>query len=315
MPQNPPSSPHTTVGHASARQGTAEPPSVHPSAILSPETTLKPGVSIGPFCTTTGPVHLASGVRLIANVHLQGPISIGADTTVYPGASLGFEPQDYKFTPGMPTAGVRIGARCLIRECVTIHAATNTTTPTTIGDDCYLMACSHAGHDCVLGNKVILVNYVGLSGHITVEDNVTLSGHVGVHQFVRIGRLAFLSGGVAVGQDIPPFCTVNERQRIGGINVVGMRRAGFDRNEITRVKEAYRKYLRNPCTRDEMIEGLDELGKDSPAVQEMAAFVKASKRGICAGLGKPPRSLSTWLHRLRKGEVTLSAEDNDTRND
>jgi len=315
MPETPQPSTPTTVAPPSPAGSTGSPcagTTIHPSSIISPHAELGQGVSIGPFCSITGRVTLGDGVRLVANVHLQGPLTIGAGTTVYPGASLGYEPQDYKFTPGMETAGVTIGKRCLIRECVTVHAATNThtpTTPTTVGDDCYLMAYSHVGHDCVLGNKIILVNFVGLSGHITVDDGATLSGHVGVHQFVRIGRLAFLSGGASVGMDVPPFCMVNERQRMGGVNLVGMRRAGMDRAEITRVRHIFRDFFRIPCTRQEMLDGLRERSQDSPAVTEMAEFVAGTKRGICAGLGKPPRALTTWLHRLRRGQVTMTDLD------
>ncbi|MBK7405591.1 MAG: acyl-ACP--UDP-N-acetylglucosamine O-acyltransferase [Phycisphaerales bacterium] len=199
---------------------------IHPTAIVPPEAVLADDVEIGPFCVLTGRVTLGPGVRLLASVHVQGPATIGEGTIVYPGACLGFEPQDYKFKPGALTAGVCVGANCLIREHVTIHAASNDHTPTTLGDGCFLMAYSHMGHDCRVGNRVILVNYCGLSGHVEVQDNATLSGHVGVHQFVRIGRLAFLSGGASVGMDVPPFCMANERNRLGGLNLVGMRRTG-----------------------------------------------------------------------------------------
>ncbi len=287
-------------------------PKVHPSAVVSPEATLAAGVEIGPLCVLTGRVTLGPGVRLIASVHIQGPVTIGAGTILYPGACIGFEPQDYKFapatadSPGSPTAGVTIGQRCLVREHVTVNASTNAEVPTAVGDGCFLMACSHIGHDCQVGNNVILVNYAGLSGHCHVADNVTISGHVGVHQFVRIGRLAFMSGGAGVGMDVPPFCTVNERNRLGGINMVGMRRAGIDRAEITAVRKAFRQCFRAPIPTAEMLEILDAGAVDSPAIGEIAAFIRGTKRGICPGMGKPPRVFATFLQRQRRGVASAT---------
>jgi UDP-N-acetylglucosamine acyltransferase len=248
-------------------------------------------------------VTLGPGVRLLASVYLQGPVSIGEGTVLYPGACIGFEPQDYKFKPGAATAGVTIGAGCLIREHVTIHAASNEHTPTRLGDNCFMMAYTHLGHDCRVGNRVIMVNYSGLSGHCEVADNATLSGHVGAHQFVRIGRLAFLSGGTSVGMDVPPFCMVNERNRLGGLNLVGMRRNGISRVEITEVRRAFRDLFRRPTPKDEMLSELDARGRASPAVAEIAEFVRGTKRGICPGMGRPPRVLTTWLQRKRRGEI------------
>jgi UDP-N-acetylglucosamine acyltransferase len=278
-------------------------PTIHPTAIVSPEAQLADTVQVGPFCVLTGPIALAQGVRLIANVHLQGPLTIGEGTILYPGVCVGFEPQDYKFTPSTPTAGVTIGANCLLREHATIHAATNAHTPTSLGNGCFMMAYAHMGHDCHVGNKVIMVNYTGMSGHCEVADNATFSGHVGLHQFVRIGRLAFLSGGVSVGMDVPPFCMANERNRLGGLNLVGMRRNGVSRDEITEVRRAFRDCFRRPLPMDEMVAILEERAANSPAVGEMAAFIRGTKRGICGGMGRPPRVLTTWLQRRRRGEI------------
>lgn len=282
---------------------------IHPAAVVDPRAELADSVRIGPGCVLSGPVRLGEGVRLIAAVHIQGPAEIGPGTLLYPGACIGFEPQDFKFAPGDPSAGVRIGAGCIVREHATVHAASNDRTPTTVGDRCYLMACSHVGHDCRVGDGVVMVNYAGLSGHCIVADNVTISGHVGVHQHVRIGRLAFLSGGASVGMDVPPFCTVNERNRLGGVNLVGLRRAGLDRTEITSVRRAFRDCFRRPVPTDEMLEMLDRLGEASPAVAEMAEFVRGTSRGICPGMGKPPRVLTTWLQARRRGVAADPLEE------
>lgn len=264
-------------------------PRIHPSAVVDPAAELAESVEIGPGCVVRGPVRLGAGVRLLAGCHVQGPAVVGEGTVVYPGACLGYEPQDYKFAPGSATAGVVIGARCLIREGVTIHAASNTHTPTRVGDACFLMVCSHIGHDCQVGNGVILVNYAGLSGHTMVGDRVTLSGHCGTHQHVRIGRLAFFSGGTHVGQDVPPFCVVNERNRLGHVNLVGMRRSGMAADEVKAVHRAFRLVLRTPVSRGETLAYLAEHGERWPALREMHDFIAGTKRGIVPGLGRGTR--------------------------
>ncbi|MCC6676904.1 MAG: acyl-ACP--UDP-N-acetylglucosamine O-acyltransferase [Phycisphaerales bacterium] len=275
---------------------------IHPSAIVGKDCELGDGVVIGPYCVLQGRVKLAAGVRLIAAAHLSGPVEVGEGTEVYPGACLGFPGQDVKFKQGMPTAGVRIGKKCIIREHVTVHAATNDQAPTTVGDRAFLMACTHLGHDARIGNDVTMVNGSGLAGHAEVGDNATLSGGAVIHQFTRVGRLAFLSGGTGVSMDVPPFCMVPERQRVAGINLVGMRRNGISREEITRVREAFRLVFRpGDLSKEEMIERLESLGRGSAAVLEMARFVRESKRAICPGPGRPPRLLSSWLNLRRRG--------------
>jgi len=287
-------------------------PEIHPSAVVGKACELADDVVIGPHCVLQGRVRLGPGARLIAAVHLNGPVEVGEGTEVYPGACLGFPGQDLKFKAGMPTAGVRIGRSCIIREHVTVHAATNDHTPTTVGDRCFMMACSHLGHDARIGNDVTMVNGSGLAGHAQVGDNATLSGAAVIHQFTRVGRLAFMSGGTGVSMDVPPFCMVPERQRIAGINLVGMRRLGISREEITRVREAFRQVFRpGDLSKEEMIERLEELGKGSPAVLEMAAFVRESKRAICPGPGRPPRLVASWLNLRRRGRGGSALEGMD----
>lgn len=258
-------------------------PTIHPTALVSPQAELASGCQIGPWCVLNGPVRLGEGVRLIGNVYIEGPAEIGAGTTVYPFACVGFPGQDFKFSPGMATAGVRVGRECVIRESATIHAATKTDHPTTIGDKVFMMAYAHVGHDARVGNNVVMVNSSAVAGHTRIGDNVTMSGGVGVHQFVRVGRYAFFSGGVAVSADVPPFCIVTSRQIIGGINRVGLRRAGFSRPDITKIDEAYRTALRGGLTREEMVRTLEQLGRDCEPVMEMARFVGESTRAVCQG--------------------------------
>lgn len=276
---------------------------VHPGSILSDETRVGEDVKIGPFCVIEGNVTLGPGVELVSHVCIRGPVTIGARTRIYPGACIGFEPQDFKYTPGMATAGVVIGSDCLIREHATIHAATRPDVPTTVGNKCFLMATTHLGHDVRIGNNIIMVNGAGIAGHGEVGDNAILSGAAIVHQFVRVGRYAMLSGGVGISMDVPPFCVVTERNRLGGINLVGMRRGGFQREDIAKVREAFRKVLRVPTlTKQEMVERLKAFGAGCAPVAEMATFVaEPNRRAICPGPARPPRMFTTFLHMKRRG--------------
>lgn len=264
-------------------------PSIHPTAVVSPECELADDVQIGPLCVLEGAVRLGPGVRLIASVYLKGPLEIGSGTQVWPFACLGAPPQDYKFGPDSITAGVVVGSDCIIREHATVNAATRDDKPTRLGDRVFLMVSSHVGHDAAVGDDVILVNNTTIGGHAQVAAKVTLSGGCMVHQFCRIGRLVFMSGGSGVSSDVPPFCVVSDRQRLGGVNLVGMRRAGMDRDEITAVRRAFREVFRKPVTRAEMLAYLDDEGQRWPAVAEMAEFVRTAERPICAGKGRPPR--------------------------
>lgn len=253
-------------------------PTVHPSSIVGPDVQLGEGVEIGPFCSITGQVTLGDHVRLISHVCVQGPCSIGARTILYPNSAIGMEPQDFKFAPGSPTAGVKIGSDCLIREHATVHAATKQDRPTTVGARVFLMVGSHLGHDASVGDHAILVNNVLLAGHTEVHAQAILSGGVMVHQFARVGRLVMASGGALLTSDVPPFCLAAHRNTLVGLNLVGMRRSGMPREEIDAVRRAFREVLAPNPQRGEMIEMLAERGQTSPAVREMHDFIAGTKR-------------------------------------
>ncbi|MGD9690774.1 MAG: acyl-ACP--UDP-N-acetylglucosamine O-acyltransferase [Phycisphaerales bacterium] len=285
-------------------------PQVHPTAFVAPECELADDVKIGPYCVLTGCVVLGPGVELIGNVYIQGPTRIGAGTTLYPFVCVGFEGQDVKFKRGQASAGVTIGEKCILREHVTVNAATQTERPTRLGDRGFMLIGSHIGHDATVGNDVTFVNAAVVGGHGVIGDNVLLGGQAAVHQFVRVGRFAHIAGDCAVSQHVPPFCTVNERNRIGGINRVGLRRAGMSRPHITAVVEAYTSILRDPRTNEVAIAELRALARRSecPAVTEMADFIEACKttgRGIAPGMGKPPRDAVAWF----KAAARISRQD------
>jgi UDP-N-acetylglucosamine acyltransferase len=279
---------------------------VHPTAILRGEIHLAEDVEIGPYCVLTGggegggrgepgagAIRVGPGVRFLAGAHLLGPVEIGAGTIVHPHACLGFRAQDLKFAPGAPTAGVVIGENCQIREHVTIHAATNDHTPTRIGDRAFMMVSTHVGHDSSLGSDVTMVNGAMVAGHVHIGDRVILSGLSAIHQHTRVGRMVMVAGLSGASQDVPPCCIADGFNGLGGVNLVGLRRAGVSRDEITQVREAYRRALRRRLPRADTIAILEEFGAGSPLVAEMARFVAGATRGFCSGSPtrrlRPPR--------------------------
>ncbi|MEO1007940.1 MAG: acyl-ACP--UDP-N-acetylglucosamine O-acyltransferase [Planctomycetota bacterium] len=264
-------------------------PEIHASAVIDPAAEIHDDAVVGPHCVVSGRVALAAGVRLMGGCYVEGPATIGERTSVYPGTAIGLPPQDFKFAPGSPTAGVVIGEGCVLREHVTIHAASNTETPTTLGDGCYLMVGSHMGHDVRVGNRVILTNHAVVGGHGSVGDGAVLSAHTAVHQHTRVGRLVMISGCVPVSMDVPPFCLVDGVNTIAAVNVVGLRRSGAPPESIAAVRNAFRVVLRRSLPRDEAAAKLRELGADEPMVLEMAEFVETTKRGICHGRDRSTR--------------------------
>lgn len=282
-------------------------PQIHPSALVSKDCEMADDVVIGPACVITGRVTLGQGVKLMGGNHLAGhvgPVSLGAGTCLWPNAHVGFEPQDYKFN-GV-TGGVRIGAGCLLREGATVHASTKADRPTTVGDRVFMMVNTHVAHDCVVGDRVVMVNGSCLAGHCEVASDVTLGGNAVVHQFCRIGRLVMMSGDCAISKDAPPFFVVSERNRIGMLNIVGLRRNGM-REHVPALNDAFRRFLYRPMPRGEVVEGLRELGKVCPPVAEVAEFVAGSARGILTGFGKPPRG-AVRAGLVNDGEMALAGE-------
>lgn len=256
---------------------------IHPTAIVSPEAQLADGVDIGPYCIISGKVTLAEGVRLISHVNISGPVNIGARTILYPGCCVGFPGQDYKFKLGDPTAGVTVGEDTILREHVTLHAATKLDKPTRIGNKVMMMVACHAGHDATIGNGCILANSSMLGGHSSLGDNVIMSGNTALHQFVRMGRMAFMTGNCGVSMDVPPFCVVSDRNRISTINLVGLRRSGVSRDDITAVRRAFWHVFRRNLTKPEMLAELRARGKDCALVMEQADFVATATRPIARG--------------------------------
>lgn len=256
---------------------------IHPTAVIDPSAQIDPSTVIGPF-TVIGP-----RVKMGANNHI-GPhcviehVTMGDGNEVIGGAFLGVKPQDLSYAGAITM--VEIGNGNKIRECVTVHRSNSVEVPTRIGNNCLLMANAHVAHDCQLGNNIILANSTGIAGHVILQDRVITSGMVGVHQFTRVGYLALLSGGAMVPLDVPPFCIAQgERARLVGLNVVGMRRAGMNREAMLQVKRAFKTLFRSGLRLEEAIAQLQAEGP-TPDVQRMLDFCKDSKRGIMSAKKK-----------------------------
>lgn len=251
---------------------------IHPTAIIAAEADVGEDVQVGPYVVVEGEVQIGAGCVLRPSAHLIGPLTMGCHNTVFGGAVLGEQPQHLRYA-GEPTRVV-IGDRNIIREHVTIHRGTTQSWETRIGNDNFLMANCHIAHDCKVGNRCILANGALLGGHCLLEDNVYLSGNCALHQFVHVGRLALLSGVSASTKDIPPFIVQHRTNRVVGVNVVGMRRAGIATANIDAVRRAFHLLYRNQLVLPMALEQMQrELGHVAE-IAEMIAFIRASSRGI-----------------------------------
>ena len=236
-------------------------------------------VEIGPFVTVEDGAQIESGVKIWPNAYICSGTVIGEGTEVHMGAVLGHLPQDLTFDKKKKTH-LKIGKKCIIREYATLHRSTKEDSPTTIGDNCYLMALSHVGHDCQVGNDVIVANAALLAGHVMVEDGAFISGNVVIHQFCRIGALSMIGGFTGVNKDVPPYMLVRGPSVIRAVNLVGLRRAKASRDIIADIKEAYKiLYLSNLNT----AQALEEMKKIRPSKEltHLIEFIQSSKRGIC----------------------------------
>ncbi len=256
--------------------------SIHPSAVVEDGAELAEGVEVGAFCHVGANVRIGANSRLRSHVVVGGHTTIGPGAEIYPFAAVGLAPQHLKYQ-GEDTR-LTIGARCLVREHVTIHPGTvQGRGETTIGDDCSFFIAAHVAHDCVVGDHVTLINNVMLAGHCTVGAYVTIAGGSGIHQFTRIGHHAYIGGLTGVGGDVIPFGMVTgNRGWLTGLNVIGMKRAGFNREAIHNVRRAYRMLFSDDTTFREALEEVQtEYGTD-PLVADLLGFIHAGgDRAIC----------------------------------
>jgi UDP-N-acetylglucosamine acyltransferase len=252
-------------------------PRIHPTAIIDPAARLADDVTVGPYTVIDGPVTLGPGCKVGPHAHLIGPLTLGANNVIHAGAVLGDRPQHLKFTD--PPTEVVIGDCNVFREHATVHGGT-LPEGTRMGSHNYVMASAHVAHDCTLGSHIVLCNGALVGGHCLLADGAFISGNCAIHQFSQIGRLAMLSGGATISRDLPPFLMGEGRNRVVGVNVVGMRRAGMPSDQINAVREAYRILFLQRMVLPAALEHIERAVGNVEAVAELLAFVRASKRGI-----------------------------------
>lgn len=254
--------------------------SIHPTALVDRGASIGRDAVIGPYVVIDSDVTVGDGAVIGPHAVIHRYTTLGANCRVHAHAVLGGIPQDTAFKE-FPSY-VRIGAGTLIREHVTIHRGTKPETATEVGEGCFLMVNSHLGHNVKLGNQVIIVNAALLAGYVEVGDRAFVSGNVVLHQFVRVGRLAMLSGLSGISKDVPPFCTTAGLMpnSVGGLNVVGMRRAGIAAPERLQIKRAFDLVYRSGLNVSQAVERIRAEGLGGAAA-EFGAFAESSKRGIC----------------------------------
>ena len=255
--------------------------SIHPTAVIDKRAEIDPGADIGPYVVIEGPVKIKRGTRVMAHAYLTGWTEIGADNEIHPGAVLGDAPQD-KAYKGAETY-LKIGERNIFREYVQVHRGTIPASSTIVGDDNFLMANSHVGHNCKLGNQIVIANGALLGGYVEVGNSVFISGNCVVHQFVRIGDYALMRGLSGTSRDVPPYAIVDWQHTVRGVNVVGLKRAGFDDRRIRAIREAFRVLFRKGRNLSLAIKEIEERGRANDDVLALLEFIKSSKRGVCFG--------------------------------
>lgn len=248
-------------------------PNIHPTAIVADGARLGSGVRIGPYSIVGSNVTLGNNVELVSHAVVEGNTTIGPGTRIFPFASVGHQPQDLKFHG--EDSRLEIGANCTIRESVTINPGTeNGGMITRIGDNCLIMANAHVAHDAILGNNVILANYVGIAGHVQVGDNVIFGGTCVIHQFTRIGAHAFIGAQSMVDGDVIPYgMAVGNRATLTGLNLIGLKRRGFEREAIHRLRAAYRQIFASEGTLRERVEDAAEIFSQDALVQDVVRFI------------------------------------------
>ena len=254
---------------------------IHPTAIVAPGATIGTGARIGPWCQVGPEAVIEDGAELVSHVVVDGITRIGAQAVLYPFCTVGLAPQDLKYK-GEPTR-CEVGARTQVREHVTIHRGTVTGSGITrVGEDCLLMAVVQVAHDCLLGSGVVVANNVVMGGHVEIGDNAVIGGAAAIHQFVRIGRAAMVGGVSGVEGDVIPFGSViGNRARLAGLNVIGLRRRGYDKAQIHGLRTAFHQLFHGPGVFAERLAQVRASQGGDTLVAEMLAFIDSpGRRGL-----------------------------------
>ncbi len=255
-------------------------PTIHPTALVSDEAKLADDTVIGPYAIIDGPVKLGEGCIVAAHAQILGSVEVGAGTSIGHGAIIGADPQDLSFDPAIPSH-VKIGEQNTLRELVTIHRGSKEGSTTRIGDRNFLMAGTHLGHDTLMGDDNILANNCLLAGHVTVGNKVFLGGGSVFHQFIRIGDLCLSQGNSAISKDVPPFCVAQRLNKLAGVNVIGLRRAGIDSSSRSEVKNAYHLVFRSGLNLTQALQEASERDWGHESRQFLDFLAEKSAKGVC----------------------------------
>jgi UDP-N-acetylglucosamine acyltransferase len=246
---------------------------IHPTAIVDRGAELGVNVRIGPYCTVGPHVVIEDGAELVSHVVVEGHTRIGPGARLFPFCTVGMAPQDFKYQ-GEPTR-CDVGAGTHVREHCTIHRGTVTGKGiTTVGSDCLLMAVVHVAHDCTVGSNVIIANNVVMGGHVSIADHAVIGGAAAIHQYVRIGRAAMIGGVSGVEADVIPFGSViGNRARLAGLNVIGLKRRGFDKAQIQQLHLAFRTLFGHTGVFAQRLADTRLRFGNDPLVAEVLAFI------------------------------------------
>lgn len=253
---------------------------IHATAVVSAGARLADGVRVEPYAVVKDGVELGRETSVGAHAQLEGPAVFGERNRIFPHAVLGFEPQDVRYR-GEKTR-LTVGSGNVFREFSTVHRGTPSGGgETVIGDENYFMAYSHIAHDCHVGSGTVFANSASLAGHVHVGDRAVLSAFAAVHQFARIGRNAFVGGYTQCRQDVLPFCkTEGTDAKTYGINTLGLKRSGVPDSEIEALQKAYRLLVKSKLNTSQALERIEREVGGSPAVEELVAFIRESRRGF-----------------------------------
>jgi UDP-N-acetylglucosamine acyltransferase len=257
------------------------------SAKIAPDAELAPDVEVGPGVTIEGPSRIGPGTRILAHAYIGPYTTIGAGNLIGFGAIVGYEPQDYGFT-GEESYTI-IGDNNLIREYVTIHRGTKPGSATRVGSHCFLMGLTHMAHNAVLGDHVIVVNGGLVGGYVEVADRAFISANCLLHQFIRVGTLVMMRGGARASRDLPPYANIDDTHTVKGVNLVGLRRAGFTREQITAIRQAFRILFGRRTNLKQALEEVEAEVPLTPEVAHLLEFIRASKRGVAMGPKQAPQ--------------------------
>jgi len=259
--------------------------SISPLAYVHPDARIGKDAIIEPFATVYGDVVIGEGSWIGPNSVLMDGARIGRNCRIFPGAVISAIPQDLKFAGEKTTA--EVGDGTTIRECVTINRGTADREKTAVGANCLLMAYVHLAHDCLLGNNCVIANSVNVAGHVTIDDWAILEGNVAVQQFIHIGAHSFIAGASLVRKNVPPFVkAAREPLSYVGVNVVGLRRRGFDDAAVARIEDIYREIFVRNTNVDRAVQSVEQQLPRSPERGQILDFIRNSPKGIMRGLAE-----------------------------